>query len=129
MQLKIVVLPAPFGPISPTMWPRSTSNETSSLATSPPKRLVTWRTSSRLIGAPRPTGTSAGPPRGRGPAWERPGARPAKYRVTQDVSLLAVVRRFRVAFLGRHALHLARHLEVVLQRGQGRRGPGLHVGV
>src|SRR5256885_10764070 len=86
MQLKMVVLPAPLGPISPTIWPRSTSNETSSLATSPPKRLVTWRTSSRLIGAPRPTGTSAGPPRGRGPAWERPGARPAKYRSIQDVS-------------------------------------------
>jgi len=26
--------------------------------------------------APRPTGTSDGPPGGRGPAWERPGARP-----------------------------------------------------
>ena len=26
--------------------------------------------------APRPTGTSADPPRGSGPAWERPGARP-----------------------------------------------------
>jgi len=26
---------------------------------------------------PRPTGTSADPPRGCGPAWERPGARPA----------------------------------------------------
>src|SRR5207248_8402016 len=48
-----------------------------------------------LIGAPRPTGTSAGPPRGRGPAWERPGARPAKYRLTQDVSLEPLVRRVR----------------------------------
>jgi putrescine transport system permease protein len=28
--------------------------------------------------APRPTATSADPPRGCGPAWERPGARPAK---------------------------------------------------
>jgi phosphonate degradation associated HDIG domain protein len=27
--------------------------------------------------APRPTGTPAGPPGGRGPAWERPGAGPA----------------------------------------------------
>src|SRR5258706_14747930 len=27
---------------------------------------------------PRPMSTSAGPPRGRGPAWERPGARPAR---------------------------------------------------
>src|SRR5690349_10273102 len=38
-------------------------------------------TASTLLGrfttAPRPTGTSADPPRGRGPAWERPGARPA----------------------------------------------------
>src|SRR5258707_5319804 len=44
--------------------------------------------SSGLIGTPRPTRTSAGPPRGRGPAWERPGARPAIYRLTQDVSLI-----------------------------------------
>src|SRR5215207_4584348 len=32
---------------------------------------------SLLIGAPRPPGTVADPPRGCGPAWERPGARPA----------------------------------------------------
>ena len=31
----------------------------------------------RVIGAPRPPSTADGPPRGRGPAWERPGARPA----------------------------------------------------
>src|SRR5206468_357959 len=36
------------------------------------RALPVWMT------APRPTGTSAGPPRGRGPAWERPGARPAQ---------------------------------------------------
>jgi peptide/nickel transport system ATP-binding protein len=30
-----------------------------------------------MNGAPRPTGTSADPPGGCGPAWERPGARPA----------------------------------------------------
>jgi phosphonate degradation associated HDIG domain protein len=30
-----------------------------------------------VIGTPRPAGTPAGPPGGRGPAWERPGARPA----------------------------------------------------
>src|SRR5204862_108110 len=30
--------------------------------------------------APRPTGTSDYPPRGCGPAWERPGARPAVRR-------------------------------------------------
>src|SRR5207248_9707414 len=28
--------------------------------------------------APRPTSTSVGPPWGLGPAWERPGPRPAK---------------------------------------------------
>ena len=32
---------------------------------------------SALMTTPRPTGTSADPPRGRGPAWERPGARPS----------------------------------------------------
>ena len=31
-------------------------------------------------GAPRPTSTSADPPGGCGPAWERPGARPAPLR-------------------------------------------------
>src|SRR5207253_2314788 len=45
------------------------------------------RRSARVIGAPRPTSTSAGPPRGRGPAWERPGARPG--------SLEPLVRRVR----------------------------------
>src|SRR5947207_2833531 len=30
------------------------------------------------MSAPRPTGTSVDPPRGCGPAWERPGARPAR---------------------------------------------------
>ncbi len=33
------------------------------------------------IGAPRPTGTPVDPPRGCGPAWERPGARPARNQV------------------------------------------------
>ena len=33
-----VVLPAPFGPISPTSWPSSTSTSTSSTARTPPKR-------------------------------------------------------------------------------------------
>src|SRR5207249_1049038 len=36
---------------------------------------------------PRPTGTSAGPPRGRGPAWERPGARPAAQPPYRAVAL------------------------------------------
>src|SRR2546429_83195 len=38
MQLKSVVLPAPFGPIRPTMRPGATSKETPSRATMPPKR-------------------------------------------------------------------------------------------
>src|SRR6478736_5749950 len=42
MQLKTVVLPAPFGPISAVISPRRTSNETSSTAVRPPKRMVKW---------------------------------------------------------------------------------------
>src|ERR1700704_687552 len=41
MQLKSVVLPAPFGPIRPTMRPGATSKETPSRATMPPKRTAT----------------------------------------------------------------------------------------
>ncbi len=47
--LKSVVLPAPFGPIRPTIWPGSTSSETSSIATIPPKRRVTLRTESSAM--------------------------------------------------------------------------------
>jgi putative ABC transport system permease protein len=32
-----------------------------------------------MMTTPRPTSTSPGPPGGRGPAWERPGARPARW--------------------------------------------------
>src|SRR5689334_8726417 len=42
-----------------------------------PCRYSTWVVGPLLIGAPRPTGTSADPPRGCGPAWERPCTRPA----------------------------------------------------
>src|SRR5262245_15234204 len=41
MQLKSVVLPAPFGPIRPTMRPGATPKETPSSATMPPKRTRT----------------------------------------------------------------------------------------
>src|SRR5512138_3281695 len=41
-----VVLPAPFGPISACTSPRTTSRVTSSVATTPPKRLETPRSSS-----------------------------------------------------------------------------------
>ena len=40
MRLKTVVLPAPFGPMSPTMAPWPTSKEISFTAISPPKDLV-----------------------------------------------------------------------------------------
>ena len=39
--LNSVDLPAPFGPMSPTISPLVTSNETASTACSPPKRLLT----------------------------------------------------------------------------------------
>ena len=43
-QLKSVVLPAPFGPISPTMCPGATSNDTPSSAMMLPKRTAIFRT-------------------------------------------------------------------------------------
>ena len=47
MTLNAVVFPAPFGPISPTISPARRSKDTSSSATMPPKRLVTFSTSRR----------------------------------------------------------------------------------
>src|SRR5438105_12363950 len=38
---------------------------------------------------PRPRDTAAGPPRGRGPAWERPGARPASSSCHRDGEQIA----------------------------------------
>src|SRR5436305_14560944 len=46
MALKAVVLPAPFGPISPTIEPSATSSETSSSATIPPNRSRAWSSAS-----------------------------------------------------------------------------------
>src|SRR5574340_1434470 len=40
MQLKSVVLPAPFGPMSPQIAPGATEKLTSSSAVTPPKRIV-----------------------------------------------------------------------------------------
>src|ERR1051325_8782000 len=48
MQLKTVVLPAPFGPISALMPPRSTSKVRLSTATRPPKRIVRCSTLSMI---------------------------------------------------------------------------------
>src|SRR6266702_1633209 len=44
MQLKTVVLPAPFGPISAVMCPRWAVKLRSSTATRPPKRMLRWST-------------------------------------------------------------------------------------
>src|SRR5438034_9170192 len=44
-----VVFPAPFGPISACTSPRTTSSVTSSVATTPPKRFVTPRSSSMAL--------------------------------------------------------------------------------
>src|SRR5437868_11480775 len=46
MQLNAVVLPAPFGPIRPTISHSSTDRLSPSIATRPPKRIVRSRTSS-----------------------------------------------------------------------------------
>src|SRR5207249_8085083 len=61
MTLNAVVLPAPFGPMSPDICPFSTSNETPSRATMPPKRSVTLSTASNAIPArhPKPRCTRA----------------------------------------------------------------------
>src|SRR5437773_10889507 len=44
-----VVLPAPFGPMRACTSPRFTSSVTSSVATTPPKRLERFRSSSMLL--------------------------------------------------------------------------------
>src|SRR4051794_9395470 len=51
MQLNAVVLPAPFGPISPTISHSSTLRFRLSMAVRPPKRMVRSRTSSTDIAA------------------------------------------------------------------------------
>jgi hypothetical protein len=50
MQLKSVVLPAPFGPMSPMIIPSSIEKETSELAARPPKNFETCRMS-RMVAA------------------------------------------------------------------------------
>src|SRR6266498_5642903 len=55
-RLKNVVLPAPFGPISPTIRPSSTSRSTSSRAAKPPKRFVTLSASRSATSGPRRPG-------------------------------------------------------------------------
>ncbi len=53
-------MPAPFGPINPTISPSPTSNETSSTATIPPNRSVTCSTSSRATAGDSTDGTRGG---------------------------------------------------------------------
>src|SRR6266513_851559 len=99
MQWKSVVLPAPFGPISPTISPAPIARETSLLATRPPKRFVTALSSRRgatlIYRGGREAGVHRGwpetsarrssvprePARGRAP---REPARPATPRERQD---------------------------------------------
>src|SRR5256884_2747673 len=52
MQLRSVVLPAPLGPMIPNTWPGSTVKVTPARALTPPNRLLTSRTASRLMPAP-----------------------------------------------------------------------------
>src|SRR5687767_12047995 len=63
---------------------------------------------SKFMSAPRPTGTSADPPRGCGPAWERPGARPAEDGLTQSGSCQVLQQRLAFSRQRRFQLdHLA----------------------
>src|SRR5438094_7768624 len=63
-RLKQVVLPAPFGPIRPTISPLSTVRSTRLTAASPPKRRVSSRVSRRATKSGRRTrrGRRGGPP-------------------------------------------------------------------
>src|SRR2546427_1858631 len=56
IMLSSVVLPDPFGPMMPTISPRSTPKDTSETATSPRKRFVRPRTSSSTPCSPRVQG-------------------------------------------------------------------------
>src|SRR5260221_5303840 len=54
MQLRALVLPAPFGPISANNSPGSAANDTSSSTVRPPKRKLKCSTASSAIPPPRP---------------------------------------------------------------------------
>src|SRR5438105_8401092 len=72
-QLRRVVLPAPFGPMMPRTSPGSTVKVTSASAFTPPKRLLTALTASRVMEAPTLTlPRSGGRELPRGP-WAGPG--------------------------------------------------------
>src|SRR6266571_575546 len=59
-QLKHVVLPEPFGPMSPRISPSRTSNETSARAVKPPNRFVRPRTLSMTPASTRRQGRFGG---------------------------------------------------------------------
>ena len=61
-----------------------------------------WQHKPRMT-APRPTGTSVDPPRGYGPAWERPGARPAEMTTPRPAEMIAA------GFVPRPALPVTWH--------------------
>src|SRR6476660_9705450 len=69
MQLKIVLLPDPFGPISPTISPSLTSNETLETAVKPPKVLVRPLTDRRATRIARYSGQRRFGGPHRSPAW------------------------------------------------------------
>src|SRR5881396_3062477 len=62
MQLNSVVLPAPFGPMSPTISPGSMASDTSRLASRPPKRLLAASTLSKAAMALRRRARRRPPP-------------------------------------------------------------------
>ena len=67
MTLSSVVLPEPLGPISPTISPRPTANDTPARASTPPNRLTTLSSTSRCapVAANRRSGTAAAMRHGR----------------------------------------------------------------
>src|SRR3954451_2294981 len=90
MQLKAVVLPAPLGPIIPTISHSSTVRLIPSTAVRPPKRIVRLRTSSTDTGALHRAGTGVcvgvveGELLAREPARERPDHLTQTARVKHD---------------------------------------------
>src|SRR4051812_8735006 len=61
MQLSSVLLPAPLGPISPTIDPVSSANETSRRAWMPPKSTDTVSMERQVISRPPPEATQHAP--------------------------------------------------------------------
>src|SRR5438876_4600040 len=79
-RLKSVVLPAPFGPISPTISPASTSSDTSSTATMPPNRFVTFCTVSSAIAGDYPMASIRRLRESRNDCWALARGRDARAR-------------------------------------------------